>query len=34
LPEEDKEFGYKEWVNTELGESINCGNLGEISRKV
>ncbi len=25
LPEEDKEFGYKEWVNTELGESINCG---------
>ena len=24
LPLDDKEFGY-EWVNTELGESINCG---------
>lgn len=25
LPLDDKEFGYKEWVNTELGETINCG---------
>ena len=25
LPEEDIEFGYKEWVNIDLGESINCG---------
>jgi hypothetical protein len=24
LPLDDKEFGYKEWVNTSLGESINC----------
>jgi hypothetical protein len=24
LPLEDTEFGYKEWVNTELGEAINC----------
>lgn len=24
LPLDDKEFGY-DWVNTELGESINCG---------
>lgn len=24
LPLDDKEFGY-EWMNTELGESINCG---------
>ena len=24
LPLEDKEFGYKEWVNTDLGEAINC----------
>jgi len=25
LPMDDTEFGYKEWVNTELGEAINCG---------
>ena len=25
LPEDDKEFGYKKWVNVDLGESINCG---------
>jgi len=25
LPLDDKEFGYKEWVNTNLGETINCG---------
>ncbi|MBU2562672.1 MAG: hypothetical protein KKF68_03360 [Nanoarchaeota archaeon] len=25
IPEEDTEFGYNEWVNTELGEIINCG---------
>jgi len=25
LPEEDTEFGYKKWVNVDLGESINCG---------
>lgn len=25
LPLDDTEFGYKEWVNTELGEAINCG---------
>jgi hypothetical protein len=25
LPLEDKELGYKEWVNTDLGEAINCG---------
>lgn len=24
IPLDDKEFGY-EWVNTELGEKINCG---------
>ncbi len=24
LPLDDKEFGYKKWVNTELGEAINC----------
>ena len=25
LPLEDKEFGYKGWVNVDLGEAINCG---------
>ena len=25
VPENDKEFGYKEWINLELGEIINCG---------
>ena len=25
LPLDDKEFGYKEWVNTDLGETVNCG---------
>ena len=25
LPEDDKEFGYKDWVNVDLGEAINCG---------
>ena len=25
LPLDDKEFGYKEWINTSLGEHINCG---------
>lgn len=25
LPLDDKEFGYKEWVNVDLGEAINCG---------
>lgn len=24
LPLEDKELGYKEWVNVDLGEAINC----------
>lgn len=25
LPLDDKELGYKEWVNVDLGEHINCG---------
>lgn len=25
LPLDDKEFGYKEWINIELGIHINCG---------
>jgi hypothetical protein len=25
LPLDDKELGYKEWVNVDLGEAINCG---------
>jgi len=25
LPLDDEEFGYKEWVNVNLGEVINCG---------
>jgi hypothetical protein len=25
LPLDDTEFGYKEWVNIDLGEHINCG---------
>ncbi|GBE19547.1 MAG TPA: hypothetical protein ENG87_01020 [Candidatus Pacearchaeota archaeon] len=25
LPLDDKEFGYKEWINADLGEHINCG---------
>jgi hypothetical protein len=25
LPLDDKEFGYKEWVNVDLGETVNCG---------
>jgi len=25
LPLDDTELGYKEWVNTDLGEAINCG---------
>lgn len=25
LPLDDKEFGFREWVNLDLGEHINCG---------
>jgi hypothetical protein len=25
LPLDDSDFGYKEWVNVDLGEVINCG---------
>lgn len=25
LPLDDKEFGYKEWINISLGEHISCG---------
>lgn len=33
LPLDDREFGYKEWINVDLGEHINCGTWRNQSEK-